>query len=595
MKRYHKKRIFWNLVIYIIIGLTFIESRAQVLPNERGVDWSIAGLRDTTTLGFNLYNASNEGFSNSGLTPNDIVLSNFLSNHTEPLILFFPAGNYLFNESITMRSNLVIRGEGADVTIFSFNQGGSGHSIKFIGSSFGTPVNLANSAIKDENTIDVVDVLGFTSGDWIHLSQDDTDLVTSSWGIGTVGQIMKIHSIQNNVLQMESEFRMNYDLNRNPNIRTFNPIKNAGIECIRFDRSDNTAPEQASIFFFNRAVNCWVKGVESVMTTFSHFEGRYCSNLSVSNSYFHDAFEYGGGGRAYGVMLHFSTNECLVYHNTFEHLRHSMIVQAGANGNVFAYNRSIDPYWDAGIFFPSNSAGDMVLHGNYPFANLFEQNDGQNIVIDNSHGANGPNNTFFRNRASLYGIFFSDNTSPDQNFIGNEIPNMSAPYNLVNYNILGSGHFIYGNNNKGTIDPAGTNQLTDQSYYFTAGIPSEIPVAYFASIGTPNALNSGTITTTVYADEENYFAGSCNSAGYLELENNLQKLIPTIYPNPSSIFIKLNLLQNYPIGYKITDGMGRIVQKGELRTDQDEIDIQQLEHGLYSLHLLDHSLRFTVH
>ena len=294
MKRYHKKRIFWNLVIYIIIGLTFIESRAQVLPNERGVDWSIAGLRDTTTLGFNLYNASNEGFSNSGLTPNDIILSNFLSNHTEPLILFFPAGNYLFNESITMRSNLVIRGEGADVTIFSFNQGGSGHSIKFIGSSFGTPVNLANSAIKDENTIDVVDVLGFTSGDWIHLSQDDTDLVTSSWGIGTVGQIMKIHSIQNNVLQMESEFRMNYDLNRNPNIRTFNPIKNAGIECIRFDRSDNTAPEQASIFFFNRAVNCWVKGVESVMTTFSHFEGRYCSNLSVSNSYFHDAFEYGG-------------------------------------------------------------------------------------------------------------------------------------------------------------------------------------------------------------------------------------------------------------------------------------------------------------
>ena len=84
--------MFWNLVIYIIIGLTFIESRAQVLPNGRGVDWSIAGLRDTTTLGFNLYNASNEGFSNSGLTPNDIILSNFLSNHTEPLILFFPAG-----------------------------------------------------------------------------------------------------------------------------------------------------------------------------------------------------------------------------------------------------------------------------------------------------------------------------------------------------------------------------------------------------------------------------------------------------------------------------------------------------------------------
>ena len=138
-----------------------------------------------------------------------------------------------------------------------------------------------------------------------------------------------------------------------------------------------------------------------------------------------------------------------------------MIVQAGANGNVFAYNRSVDPFWSQGLFFPSNSAGDMVLHGNYPFANLFEQNDGQNIVIDNSHGANGPYNTFFRNRGSLFGIFFSDNTSPSQNFIGNEIPNTGTPYSLVNYTIQGSDQFLHGNNNKGAITPAGTNNLTD--------------------------------------------------------------------------------------------------------------------------------------
>ncbi len=40
---------------------------------------------------------------------------------------------------------------------------------------------------------------------------------------------------------------------------------------------------------------------------------------------------------AYGTMLHFTTGECLIENNIFEHLRHSTIVQAGANGNVFGY------------------------------------------------------------------------------------------------------------------------------------------------------------------------------------------------------------------------------------------------------------------
>ena len=92
-------------------------------------------------------------------------------------------------------------------------------------------------------------------------------------------------------------------------------------------------------------------------------------------------------------MLHFTTNECLVEDNIFNHLRHSMILQAGANGNIFSYNYSYDPYW-TGVFFPANSAGEIVLHGNWPYANLFEGNDVGNIVIDNSHDANGPHNTF---------------------------------------------------------------------------------------------------------------------------------------------------------------------------------------------------------
>ena len=582
----HRWRIMiLKLHIVLVFGLFYFDTISQVLPTNRSVDWSIAGLRDTTTVGFNVYNALNEGFVNDGINPNDLVFADFFATHPEPLILFFPTGNYLFNESIEMRSNLVIRGAGATETSFDFDLSGSGHSVKFIGSTSTSTSYLLNDAVKDETTLNVLDGAGFNAGDWIHLTQDDSDLVTSSWGIGTVGQIMKVNSIQNNTFELASEFRMTYDLARNPMITRFIPIRNAGIECIRFNRTDNTAPEQSSILFFQRAVNCWVKGVESTSTTYSHFEGRFCSNLSVTNSFFHHAFDYGGGGRAYGVMLHFSTNECLVYHNTFEHLRHSMIVQAGANGNVFAYNRSIDPYWDEGIFFPSNSAGDMVLHGNFPFANLFEQNDGQNIVIDNSHGGNGPFNTFFRNRASLFGIFFSDNTSPSQNLIGNEIPNTSAPYSLVNYNILGPNHFIFGNNNKGSIDPVGTDQLPDETYYLSAGVPSEIPSIYFASFGPPNILNEGTITTTIYADNSNYFAGSCNTDADLGTINHQGDISQIIYPNPANLNISIKGLVNYPAEYQIVNLAGKLIQIGQVLDPNDKISVRDFDSGIYILHI----------
>ena len=452
-------------------------------------------------------------------------------NHQEPIIVYFPPGDYLFNAAIPMRSNMVFRGAGATNTRFIIDHGGSGNGVNILGSAVQSDTSsLQQSATKGQTFLRVNNPATYQVGNWIQLIQDDADLVTSSWALNSVGQIARITSIVLDTLYLDSELRMDYTLTRSPFVKKILPASNVGIECISFERIDNCAPEQASVIHFDYAVNCWINGMESNKTTFAHIEAAHSSNLSVSHSYFHHAFDYGGGGRAYGVMLHFTTNECLVYGNTFEHLRHSMILQAGANGNVFAYNRSVDPFWSEGLFFPSNSAGDMVLHGNYPFANLFEQNDGQNMVIDNSHGANGPFNTYFRNRGGLFGIFFSDNTSPSQNFIGNEIPNTGSPYSLVNYTILGNDQFVYGNNNKGTIAPVGTGNLTDSSYYFNT-TPVSIPTGYYASIGTPNAMNSGSIPATYYHSTGNHFAEACGYTSDLSLpEQHTDEL--HMYPNP---------------------------------------------------------------
>jgi hypothetical protein len=256
-----------------------------------------------------------------------------------------------------------------------------------------------------------------------------------------------------------------------------------------------------------------------------------------------------------------------------------MILQAGANGNVFAYNHSIDPYWTGSGLFPSDAAGDMVLHGNYPYANLFEQNDGQNMVIDNSHGANGPYNTFFRNRGSLFGLFFSDATSPNQNLVGNEITNSNFPYSSFNYNIQGTGHFIFGNNNKGTILPTGTDNLLDTSYCFQSR-PSEIPPSFWSSIGIPNALGSGSIPATYNFNQGDYFSTACGGTTSLGIqEENYTNVI--LFPNPADKFLQIQLDENEPMYMAILDLQGNTILKEQVFSSI--LDISFLSSGSYIL------------
>ena len=549
----------------------FFNALTQTIPADRIVNWSLAGVRDSSTSNFAVIDVVAGGLVNDGVTPCDAALASLFSTHAEPAIFYFPAGTYLFNAPISLRSNCVFRGQGATVTNFIIDHSGSGNGININGTAIlADSTSFSMVGIKNDTSILVLNGSNYASGDWIRIVQDDADLIFSSWAAGSVGHIVRIATVNGNVLQLESPLRMDYSLTRHPRIHRILPKSNVGIECLSIERLDNTAPEQASVLSFNYAVNSWVNGIEISKTTFAHVEATACSNLAITNSYFHDAHEYGGGGRGYGVMLHFTTNECLVYSNIFSHLRHSMILQAGSNGNVFCYNFSRDPYWTGSIFLPSNSAGDMVLHGNYPYSNLFEQNDGQNMVIDNSHGANGPHNTYFRNRGGLFGIFFSDNTSPNQNLVGNEITNTGSPMSAINYTIQGTGHFVFGNNNKGTIAPSGTTALPDTSYYFSSR-PALIPQNFYASIGTPNTLNSGSIPATYFYQNNDFFANACGYASDLSTPIELTMDV-SIFPNPVQSGDILRIEGKYS-KIQLINSMGSIVEEWNGLNHPNEIYI----------------------
>jgi hypothetical protein len=576
--------------LIIVLGVflfCIFELIGQTLPQNRGVDWTVAGLRYDTLAGLPLIDMTNYGATGDGLTNNDSVISSFVSQYFGAgAILYFPSGNFVFNNKILLPDNYILRGAGADSTVFVMDLGGSGHAIDITGTVASDSSRIVQTALKNSSVLQVWDETGFTAGDWVQIKQLDNDLATSSWSFGQIGQMVHIDSVVGNQLFLSSSLRMDYDSIRMPYIQKIIARKNIGIECLKIKRLDDPAPQQACNIQFKYAVNCWVTGIESENCTFAHLKVENGSNIYIARSYFHHGFDYGGGGRAYGVVFQFATGECLAEDNVFEHLRHAMLLQAGANGNVFAYNYSFDPYWSS---TPNDAAGDMVLHGNYVYANLFEQNICRNIVIDNSHGPNGPYNTFLRNRAEGYGILFSASNSPNQNFIGNDITNTGFPYSFVNYTIQGTGHFIYGNNNKGTIVPSGTSSLADLSYVYN-NQPLFVSATEYAKIGTPNIPGSASIPANNRVASNAVFSSSCMQV----LTNSpaiAKKQLLKVFPNPVINILHIESVQ-FIDRVEIYDELGRLVMHRKVDNNYTEIALAKLPKALYIVQaILESGLR----
>jgi len=591
MTQYSSDFTKYRYMLCLILLLPITVVLAQTLPTERTVDWSLAGLQDFNPTADGSYNFLNYGGVGDGLTPNDDALTNLLNSASGDFIeIYFPQGVYLFNQSIDLPAATTLYGESSELVQLKFDLGGAGHLINIEGHSTNVSTLLSDNVLFGANQMAVEDASPFQAGDYIELIANDTALITSNWAFESTGQINKIVSVNNNTIVVASPFRRAFDLTNQPRITKLELVENVGINNLSIERLDSTQ-NQTSNIYLAYAANCQIKCIESRYCNFAHVDVRHSTNIEVSGSYFYNAFKHGGGGQGYGVMLHFATGESLVYNSIFETLRHSMILQAGANGNVFAYNYSIDPFW-TGVSLPSYSAGDLVLHGNYPYANLFEGNIGQNIVIDDSHGINGPLNTFFRNRAELYGVFMNFNPPSDnQNFIGNEISSLDS---LGFYFLSGEDHFEYGNNHTTTIVPMGTDDLPESSLFLNA-----IPAFYqsiesWPPIGIPNLLDSKTIEAKHRYLDNQYTACATTFTATQQIVNPTSLLL---FPNPVTDQLQLDFAKASAVSQvKIVALSGQEVLVAEFKST---LDLSNLNAGIYfiQLQLKDGSLvveRFVV-
>ena len=117
------------------------------------------------------------------------------------------------------------------------------------------------------------------------------------------------------------------------------------------------------------------------------------AQITVTGSYFHDAYEYDGASmHGYGIAPYFHTSDRLIEDNIFRNLR-TRSFQCGANGNVVGYELlpQSEPFR-----FPANYQGGHLMHGHYSYANLFRGATSSKTSSSTRHRAHPVHaNTFF--------------------------------------------------------------------------------------------------------------------------------------------------------------------------------------------------------
>ena len=541
--------------LYLIaILLPFLEVQAQVIPAGRRVNWALAKQHFQFTQPDVELNMLDFGGSNDGITDNSAAVELALEQaEGSAATLFFPPGSYLFNAPVTLQDSIVLKGSGSELTtlLFNFNQQGE-NSINMTGSSQGSKILLDGGFTKNSSKIFTDSAFMFSAGDMVEITETNGywDVVPVSWAANAVGQMTVVDSVAGDTLYLQSPLRITYDTVLSPSVKKVNPIVNVGISCLTIKRLDETMNGGSYNISFNYARNCRVSGVESDTSNGSHVYIAKSLGVKVTGSYFHHAFQYDGAStRGYGVTLAHHSSECLIENNIFSHLRHAMMVKTGANGNIIGYNYSRDPYRSEPIH---DLSGDISLHGHFAYANLFESNIVQNIIIDHYWGPSGPYNTLFRNRAELWGIIMTTNDvleTSKQNFVGNETTDFDLFYGQ--YVLTGNDHFQYGNNILSVTLPSGTDDLSDSSYYLKTK-PSFWDINdSWPSIGYPNMLDSGTIPA-----KERFDAGLpltvCQDSVFTSVQTIHRAFNISITPNPNKGHFAITVDESLPENSTLT-------------------------------------------
>lgn len=547
-------------------------TKATAIHESNRIDWSKAGVEGGIPNYATIIDVTTIGADDNGTIDNSTVIQNTIDNASAGTVLFFPAGTYLFNSSLKMKDSIIIRGECVAQTVLNFDlQQVAAPSIHWESTAVGgSSTSITAGFDKGSSVLTVSNASLFTIGDYVDISQDnDANLMYTnnawdvSWSENSVGQMVRIENIVGSQIYLNEPLMYNFSASLNVKALPAKMITGAGVENLKIHRVDDGNDYNLR---FDYAANCWIRNIEGDHCDRGHIVLNESAHIEIRESYFHHAYDYGGGGHGYGVNVQDHTTACLFENNIFYYLRHTYLAKEGAIGNVFSYNYSHSP---------NGSANDIALHGHYGLMNLLEGNVVQKIIAGDWWGPSGPGNTYYRNRVESSDIIMQDATHK-QNIVGNEIENGDV-------DIIDSDNTWQSDNqnNSGTIDFNFSGDL-DASLYLQSK-PAFLTGFSFPAFGPE------------------YVVGQNSIPAKERWENNLLDLVPCLNPNLITNNSEVDIVDElFPNPFRnqfyyynhtastelfIVDISGRTVHHQALSIGENTISTSKLVNGIYFVHV----------
>jgi hypothetical protein len=211
-------------------------------------------------------------------------------------------------------------------------------------------------------------------------------------------QLAQVVARAGNTLTIDRPLYFTFRPELAPTIRRFFLIAGAGLEHLKVEQASAAAGTHN--IFISGCDSCWVTNVESKDTWHAHIivQGP-ARRVEVRDSFLNGA-RLVGSGRGYGLFVFDSANsDHLFENNIIYRSRHSIVMEGGGSGVVFAYNYSVEPLDDTRTWLEN----DMITHGAHPYMNLWESNSVVKMSLDHTWGSSS-HNTAFRNHIRRYNI-----------------------------------------------------------------------------------------------------------------------------------------------------------------------------------------------
>lgn len=556
------------------------ETISNLLPANNQINWGIAGVEGGIPTYANEINVLGNGVVADGVTDNALALQSIINNAPTNSVVYFPPGDYFFASTIYLKNNIIIRGACVSNTVLNFDLAGTAApSFWFKSTNSSNPSTITAGYEKDSEQITVADASAFQVGDFVEITQDnDPTLMYTrpdwdvSWAQDVVGQMVEITAINGNSINLKHPLMYTFSQSLNVKASPTKMITGAGLENLKVHRVDNGNDYNLR---FDFAYNCWIRNIEGSYCDRGHIAINQSAHIEIRESYFHHAYDYGGGGHGYGVNLQDHTTAALIENNIFHFLRHTYLAKEGSIGNVFAYNYSREP---------NGSNNDIALHGHFGLMNLIEGNIVQKIIAGDYWGPSGPGNTYFRNRVETDDIIMQDATHA-QNIIGNEIVNGDIT--------ITDSHDTWRLSNKassGFIDTEFGSTMTPSLVHNNQ--PDFMTGYNWPAIGPEFTLGQHTIPAKARWDDNNMGLVPCLNVGTITNLEEKNAVLFNIYPNPSNGIITISASDNTPYTLKIMDQMGQVVRT-EVLTGQQRINLSAFSKGVYLIGIQTTNSNYT--